>query len=423
MAETEARRDRRYPWWVKAVARPTTEFDLEKTDRIAPLGLVGRPESLEKVDVGWQPLGRQLRSGSPGRSLRDSALHWAFSTYFTRSLHPVGGSKITTMNVHQLLKTYVPTPEQLGVDRWEGPEEEASAMVEHAATQFGAVQVGFAALEPKWLYANARIDSEAEELVAGPLPIGEIVVPERFRRVVVAAAPVPYALSRHTPGDLGSAGDRSGWARSEMLEVMLINFLTGLGYGAAALPGAYIPHALMAGLGEMGRMNRLISPVLGGNFRMAAILTDLPLALDRPIDFGLQEFCARCKKCAEVCPPQALSHDDEPSWEPKGPWSAPGKRVHFEKAPNCLAFNAKQSHFCCACMASCPWTKPDTLLHKVGRAVSATVPRGASLMVKLDEAFGFGLVAPSEKTRAWWDQKLPVWGIDTNQRQRPRTGD
>jgi len=409
---------RRYPWWVKAVEQPTTQFDLEKTDPAAPLGLMGNPEYLQKVNVGWEPLGRQIASGAPGRSLRDSALHWGFSTYFTRSLHPAGGAKLSTTPVHQLLRAHVPTPEQLGIDRWEGSEREASAMVEHAAIQFGAAQVGFAALEPKWLYSNARIVAEDEELVAGALPIGDVALPERFRWVIAGAAPVPYALSRYVPADLGSAGDRSGWARSEMLELMLANFLTALGYGAAPLPGSYIPHALMAGLGEMGRMNRLISPVLGGNFRMAVVLTDLPLALDRPIDFGLQQFCARCKKCAEVCPPQALSHDDEPSWEPKGPWNAPGKRVYFEKAPNCLEYSAKQSTFCCACMACCPWTKPDTLLHKVGRAAAASVPRAASLMIKLDDLFGFGLVAPSEKTQAWWDEELPVGGIDTQQSQR-----
>jgi epoxyqueuosine reductase len=164
-------------------------------------------------------------------------------------------------------------------------------------------------------------------------------------------------------------------------------------------------------------MNRLISPVVGGNFRMAVVLTDMPLALDRPIDFGLQEFCARCKKCAETCPPQALSHDDEPSWEPQGDWSARGKRVYFEKPPNCLEFSVKQSTFCCACMACCPWTKPDTLLHKVSRAVAATVPAATSLMVKLDDACGFGL-APPEKAAGWWTEKLPVWGSDSRQRQR-----
>ena len=43
-------------------------------------------------------------------------------------------------------------------------------------------------------------------------------------------------------------------------------------------------------------------------------------------------------------------------------------------------------------------------------------------MVRLDEAFGFGLVEPSEKARSWWDEKLPVWGIDTRQRQRSTKG-
>jgi reductive dehalogenase len=396
---------RRYPWWVKTVERPTTEFDLEKTERIAPLGFVGQPGTIQSVNTGLEPLGRQLRSGKPGRSLRDAALHWAFSTYFTRSLHPVGGAKLHSASVHEGLRAYVPTPEQLGIERWEGSEEEASAMVEHAAIQLGAVQVGFAALEPLWLYSNVRVDAEAKELIGGAAPIGEIVLPERFQWVIAAAAPNSYQLSRYAPADLGSAGDRSGWARMEILQRMLINFLTALGYGATSLPGSEIPHAVMAGLGEMGRMNRLISPVLGGNLRLAVVLTDLPLALDRPIDFGLQEFCARCKKCAEACPPQALSHDDEPSWEPAGDWNAPGKRVYFEKAPKCLAYGVKQSTFCCACMASCPWSKPDTLLHKVSRAVASTAPAATPLMVKLDEVCGFGL-KPPEETTGWWSEKL-----------------
>ena len=94
-----------------------------------------------------------------------------------------------------------------------------------------------------------------------------------------------------------------------------------------------------------------------------------------------------------------------PSWEPQGDWNAPGKRVYFEKAPKCLEYGVKQSTFCCACMASCPWSKPDTLLHKVSRAVAATVPAATPLMVKLDEVCGFGL-KPPEKTTGWWNEKL-----------------
>jgi epoxyqueuosine reductase QueG len=47
-------------------------------------------------------------------------------------------------------------------------------------------------------------------------------------------------------------------------------------------------------------MNRMVNPLFGGNVRIGAVLTDLPLAVDKPIDFGLQKFCVKCKKCATL---------------------------------------------------------------------------------------------------------------------------
>jgi reductive dehalogenase len=152
----------------------------------------------------------------------------------------------------------------------------------------------------------------------------------------------------------------------------------------------------------MGRMNRLVSPLLGGNIRLHAFLTDLPLAHDTPIDFGLQTFCIRCKECAEACPPRALSFEDEPTWEPQGDWSASGKRVYFEDSRRCCDWVSGQGGYCGACMAVCPWTKPDTPLHKLGRAVAATFPGFSNTMIKLDDAFGFGLIQASNGTRRWW---------------------
>ena len=32
------------------------------------------------------------------------------------------------------------------------------------------------------------------------------------------------------------------------------------------------------------------------------ILTDLPLATDKPIDLGVEELCKECRKCASTCP-------------------------------------------------------------------------------------------------------------------------
>jgi len=74
-----------------------------------------------------------------------------------------------------------------------------------------------------------------------------------------------------------------------MATTRIIRFIKGLGYEAidaqALVP--VIPYAIESGLGELGRMNRMINPIFGGNIRIASIITDFPLALDKPIDFGL----------------------------------------------------------------------------------------------------------------------------------------
>lgn len=44
------------------------------------------------------------------------------------------------------------------------------------------------------------------------------------------------------------------------------------------------PSAVMAGLGELSRLNRLITPEFGPMVRVFTLLTDLPVALDKPID-------------------------------------------------------------------------------------------------------------------------------------------
>ena len=63
----------------------------------------------------------------------------------------------------------------------------------------------------------------------------------------------------------------------------------------------------LAGLGEFSRMGIVVNPFVGAAFKAAAVLTDLPLVPDKPIDFGLQHYCAVCKVCAEQCPMHAIT--------------------------------------------------------------------------------------------------------------------
>ena len=72
------------------------------------------------------------------------------------------------------------------------------------------------------------------------------------------------------------------------------------------------PILLKAGLGEVCRIGDIVlNPFLGPRFKASIVTTDLPLAVDKPIDFGLQDFCDKCKQCARYCPTGAISFGDK----------------------------------------------------------------------------------------------------------------
>ncbi len=86
-----------------------------------------------------------------------------------------------------------------------------------------------------------------------------------------------------------------------------------MGYSARAHSNAHSevihnPWVLMAGLGEASRIgDAILHPFIGPRSKSVVVTSDLPLAVDRPIDFNLQEFCERCRKCARECACNAIT--------------------------------------------------------------------------------------------------------------------
>lgn len=64
--------------------------------------------------------------------------------------------------------------------------------------------------------------------------------------------------------------------------------------------------AIAAGLGVFGRHNLVINPRFGTRIIFTAILTELPLASDPPVQ---EELCTECGQCVEACPGQALDEE------------------------------------------------------------------------------------------------------------------
>lgn len=64
----------------------------------------------------------------------------------------------------------------------------------------------------------------------------------------------------------------------------------------------------LAGLGWIGRNNLLVNEKLGSKFRLASLLTDMPLKADKPVE----NDCRDCRLCVSICPAGAIaeSHAD-----------------------------------------------------------------------------------------------------------------
>jgi len=109
-----------------------------------------------------------------------------------------------------------------------------------------------------------------------------------------------------------------------------------------------IPLAVRAGLGELGKHGSMIGVEHGSNFRLAAVLTDLPLALDRPVDIGVDDVCTVCRRCVDDCPPRAIFEEKQ---------LVRGERKWYVDFDKCIPYFVK-TYGCAICIEVCPWSEP-----------------------------------------------------------------
>lgn len=151
---------------------------------------------------------------------------------------------------------------------------------------------------------------------------------------------------------------------------------------------------LWAGIGEISRTHMIVNPFLGPSFKASAILTDLPLEPDKPIDFGLQEFCQQCTICAEACPSKAIPFGDKVIYNGYETW-----RIDERKCMSFLLLNKKGST-CNMCTKVCPWTRPTTRFHDTVRWAVSRSRLARKIAIKWDSTFGRG---KSEGEKWWFD--------------------
>ncbi len=218
-----------------------------------------------------------------------------------------------------------------------------------------------------------------------------------------------YATMLGSSGDDWISGTQSfiGYSSAAYSACMVADYIRRLGYPARAHHAMnyqvlVVPLLLLAGIGEISRAGIVLNPFLGTRFKASVVTTDLPLEPDMPVDFGLQEFCRVCLKCADECHARAIPEGDKVMMNGYENW-----RFDAERCSKFRIGNPRGSA-CGRCIKVCPWNKPEGWPHDVVRWMVKRLPFLDGLMVRLDNAWGYG---QADKRYQWWFDLEEVDGV------------
>lgn len=201
-------------------------------------------------------------------------------------------------------------------------------------------RVGVARMKAEWAYSDKEVSFENvivlgvqhnyDQLKSAPDQICGTDVSRQYNRAARAAKKVAGWLREH------------GWEANPVTGPMAGDILM-------------TPPALECGFGELGKHGSIINPEFGSAFRLGAVLTDAPFATTPKREFGVDDFCSRCRVCENACPPFAITPEKQ---------MVRGTKKWYVDFNKCIPFFAETSG-CAICIAVCPWSRPGVGLNLV----------------------------------------------------------
>ena len=354
------RNGRRNREWPRTGGQPTVRI----------LGEVQRPDerrhAFARAFAGeFGPEIQQLRTTFVGKYPNGAALNWSLNNCLKgREDGPVAPKRVVIRNLAR-----------------------ATRHVKDLATFYRADAVGVCDLPPFAVYSHAGDTGEPIEL--------------DHKYAVAVLVDQDYRTMSGSSGMDMISGAQSfiSYSHSGFIAIQIAAYIRNLGYPARAhFPRVYqvavTPILLYAGLGEISRTGMVLNPDMGLRFKAAVVTTDFPLIPDKPIDFGLQSFCERCKKCAAYCPSQAIASGPKTVYNGYETW-----RMDVAK---CVQFRIgnKAGSSCGRCIKVCPWNRRDTWHHRLSIAGAARSKVAQRALIKLDQMLKSNL-KPEPENR-WW---------------------
>ena len=215
-----------------------------------------------------------------------------------------------------------------------------------------------------------------------------------------------YETMEGASGDdwISVAQSMRAYLRFSLLGGVIAKQIRNLGFKAkphTVMDGEVLqpPLLLLSGLGEVSRIGEVIlNPYLGPRLKSGVVTTDMPLVFDKPIDFGMQNFCENCNKCARECPSGAITAGPKLMFN--------GYEIWKSDSQKCATYRITTDggSMCGRCMKTCPWNLEGLFAEAPFRWAASNIPQLAKPLAKLDDYLGRGSLNDIKKW--WWDIEL-----------------
>jgi reductive dehalogenase len=355
----------RYPMeTIKRVDRPTTLIIRDEIQRVAKRGdFFKRAES---GDMGERP--KQERS------------RFAMKHPLALGMGPLIRAMVPLQGTREPLQ-----PTGFGGDTSD-PKKNADA-IKALGHYLGADFVGICAAEPWMYYATDDVEGKPIE--------------PYHPYAVVMLIDQGYETMAGASGDdwISASQSMRAYLRGAEMAGIMAAHCRKMGFSARSHSNAnseviHNPVILMAGLGEVSRIgDTLLNPFIGPRSKSVVFTTELPMTVDRPIDFGLQDFCSRCRKCARECPCNSITFGPKVMFNGYEIWKA-----DVEK---CTKYRVTQQRgsACGRCMKMCPWNQEDTVEARNLVALSINHPDARPAIIAMDDQLQNG---KRNLIKKWW---------------------
>lgn len=350
-------------------------------------GRIKTPNSENFYKSYRKPLTSQWKGRGNGFAQRDFALRnasWHIFDIFAENKE----SEDRREGFHDPLTVLRDGPDtQLKFDS----EEEAAKNIKFIGKRCGASDVGITNYDDRWMYSKRySVPTDREK----PNDLDDDI-----NHVIVIINAMDKDLLHTVPSALSGAATGWGYADDLFVLLSLSQYIRNLGYKAVPSlndTALSIPYAIKAGLGEYGKLGLLITPKHGPRIRIGKIFTNLPMKCDKPISFGVKEFCNICSLCVKGCPAKAI-FDGDPAKERITESTINGVQKWSINPEKCFKYWTSINTDCSVCIRVCPYNRGARWYDVIWRYFAGTFLR--KMMLNLDVKFKRG---KRKRPKDWW---------------------